>query len=55
MIRTAVNITGDSVVTCIVAKSEGEMDIARFNDPLAATEDEAVRFHPNPQPQAQKS
>lgn len=51
MIRTAVNITGDSVVTCIVAKSEGEMDIARFNDPLAATEDEAVRFHPNPQPQ----
>ncbi|MBY3788865.1 dicarboxylate/amino acid:cation symporter [Photobacterium carnosum] len=55
MVRTAVNITGDSVVTCIVAKSEGEMDIERFNDPLAATEDEVVRFHPNPQPQAPKS
>ncbi|MEC6907982.1 dicarboxylate/amino acid:cation symporter [Photobacterium piscicola] len=53
MVRTAVNITGDSVVTCIVAKSEGEMDVERFNDPLAATEDEAVRFHSNPQ--AQKS
>ncbi|SMY35790.1 Proton glutamate symport protein [Photobacterium malacitanum] len=51
MVRTAVNITGDSVVTCIVAKSEGEMDVERFNDPLAATEDEAVRFHPQPQPQ----
>lgn len=25
--------------------------LKRFNDPLAATEDEAVRFHPNPQPQ----
>lgn len=53
MVRTAVNITGDSVVTCIVAKSEGEMDVERFNDPLAATENEAVRFHSNPQ--AQKS
>ncbi|OBU15172.1 sodium:dicarboxylate symporter [Photobacterium aquimaris] len=51
MVRTAVNITGDSVVTCIVAKSEGEMDVDRFNDPLAATEDEAVRFHSQPQPQ----
>ncbi|OBU28749.1 dicarboxylate/amino acid:cation symporter [Photobacterium kishitanii] len=51
MVRTAVNITGDSVVTCIVAKSEGEMDVERFNDPLAATEDEVVRFHPLPQQQ----
>ncbi|MCP4954706.1 dicarboxylate/amino acid:cation symporter [Photobacterium aquimaris] len=49
MVRTAVNITGDSVVTCIVAKSEDEMDVERFNDPLAATEDEVVRFHPQPQ------
>ncbi|MGO2510165.1 MAG: dicarboxylate/amino acid:cation symporter [Vibrio hibernica] len=35
MIRTAVNITGDSVVTCIVAKSENELDIDAFNDPKA--------------------
>ncbi len=26
MIRTAVNVTGDAAVTCIVAKSEGEID-----------------------------
>ncbi len=36
MIRTAVNITGDSAVTVIVAKSEGALDEARFNDPMAA-------------------
>ncbi|PSV28158.1 dicarboxylate/amino acid:cation symporter [Photobacterium sp. GB-27] len=46
MIRTAVNITGDSVVTCIVAKSENEIDIERFNDPAAAVKDEEVKFHP---------
>ncbi|KJF81934.1 dicarboxylate/amino acid:cation symporter [Photobacterium angustum] len=46
MIRTAVNITGDSVVTCIVAKSENELDIERFNDPTAAVKDEEVKFHP---------
>lgn len=30
MVRTAVNITGDAVVTCIVAKSENEIDMAIF-------------------------
>lgn len=35
MIRTAVNITGDSAVTCIVAKSENEMDMSAFNNPDA--------------------
>ncbi|HBV75740.1 MULTISPECIES: dicarboxylate/amino acid:cation symporter [Vibrio] len=35
MIRTAVNITGDSVVTCIVAKSENELDVDTFNNPKA--------------------
>lgn len=35
MIRTAVNITGDSVVTCIVAKSENELDVDTFNNPRA--------------------
>jgi Na+/H+-dicarboxylate symporter len=40
MIRTAVNITGDCVVTCIVAKSEGEMDIDVFNNPKAGDKDE---------------
>jgi len=42
MIRTAVNITGDCVVTCIVAKSEGEMDIDVFNDPDAGDKEEEI-------------
>ena len=45
MIRTAVNITGDSVVTCIVAKSEGEMDVDVFNDPNAGRNEEKVEIH----------
>jgi len=44
MIRTAVNITGDSVVTCIVAKSENEMDIDVFNDPSAGEKDEELHL-----------
>ena len=35
MTRTVVNITGDSMVTTIVAKSEGELDLDVFNDPKA--------------------
>lgn len=33
MVRTAVNVTGDCVVTCIVAKSEGAHDQATFDAP----------------------
>ncbi|MEN8667793.1 MAG: dicarboxylate/amino acid:cation symporter [Ketobacter sp.] len=33
MVRTAVNITGDAVVTCTVARSEGALDQAIFDDP----------------------
>ncbi|GAA4222947.1 Na+/H+-dicarboxylate symporter [Sagittula marina] len=35
MIRTVVNITGDAVVSTIVAKSEGQVDMNVFNDPNA--------------------
>lgn len=35
MIRTAVNVTGDAAVSCIVAKSEGKLDESIFNDPAA--------------------
>ena len=45
MIRTAVNITGDSVVSCIVAKSEGELDEAVFNDLQAGHKEENIDFH----------
>ena len=37
MTRTAVNITGDAMVTCVVAKSEGELDLDVFNDPDAGS------------------
>lgn len=33
MTRTAVNVTGDCMVACVVAKSEGELDETIFNDP----------------------
>jgi len=35
MTRTAVNVTGDALVTTIVAKSEGRMDLDVYNDPSA--------------------
>ena len=35
MARTAVNITGDAMVTTVVAKSEGELDETVFNNPSA--------------------
>jgi Na+/H+-dicarboxylate symporter len=35
MTRTAVNVTGDAMVTTIVAKSEGRMDLDVYNDPSA--------------------
>jgi Na+/H+-dicarboxylate symporter len=37
MMRTVVNITGDATVTCIVARGEGTLDDAIFNDPEAGT------------------
>jgi Na+/H+-dicarboxylate symporter len=35
MTRTAVNVTGDCMVACIVGKSENELDIEVYNDPNA--------------------
>ncbi len=49
MIRTAVNITGDCAVTCIVAKSEDSLDLARYNDMKAGEEDEKIVFKPSMQ------
>ena len=44
MTRTAVNITGDCMVSCVVAKSEGELDEAVYNDPDAGIKEETVDF-----------
>jgi Na+/H+-dicarboxylate symporter len=40
MIRTAVNVTGDAVVTCIVAKSEDELEMSVFQDENAGEVEE---------------
>lgn len=40
MMRTAVNVTGDATVTCVVAKSEQQLDEAVFNNPDVALVDE---------------
>lgn len=42
MTRSAVNVTGDSMVSVIVDKSEKELDIERFNDPQAGLDEEDV-------------
>lgn len=44
MIRTAVNITGDACVSCIVAKSENAFDEARFADSKAGEKEETVHL-----------
>jgi Na+/H+-dicarboxylate symporter len=33
MVRTAVNVTGDSAVSCIVAQREGELDQSVYDLP----------------------
>ena len=43
MTRTAVNVTGDCVVSCIVAKSENELDEAIYNYPDAGSKYEEVK------------
>ncbi|MDN3612131.1 dicarboxylate/amino acid:cation symporter [Vibrio ostreicida] len=48
MIRTAVNITGDSAVTVIVAKSEGALDESRFKDPTAGESEDKIKLTKSP-------
>ncbi|GGW76748.1 dicarboxylate/amino acid:cation symporter [Alteromonas halophila] len=44
MTRTAVNITGDCMVSLVIAKSEGELDEDVFNNPSAGESEEDVDF-----------
>ena len=44
MTRTAVNVTGDCMVACIVGKSENELDIEVYNDPDAGIKSEEIDF-----------
>lgn len=50
MIRTAVNITGDAVVSTVVAKSENKLDVDVFNDPNAGMVSDD--FHIDPEAEA---
>ncbi|GLX79993.1 proton/glutamate symporter [Thalassotalea insulae] len=45
MTRTAVNVTGDCMVTTVVGKSENQLDIATFNDENAGQKIEEIDFH----------
>lgn len=45
MTRTAVNVTGDSMVTLIVGKSEKQFDQATFENPTAGQAIEEIDFH----------
>lgn len=47
MIRTAVNVSGDAVVSTIVAKSEEKMNVSVFNDPDAGVIDTKEAIHIN--------
>ena len=38
MVRTAVNVSGDAAVSCVVARSEGQLDESVFyEDPMKET------------------
>ena len=45
MTRTAVNVTGDSMVSIVVAKSEGQFDEDVFYDNNAGSKIETIDFH----------
>ena len=45
MVRTAVNVSGDGVVSCIVAKSEGKLDRAVYDNPDAGVIEEEDAGH----------
>lgn len=50
MVRTAVNVSGDGVVSCIVASSENKLDKEIFSDPLAGHIDIESSLHIEPVP-----
>ncbi len=45
MVRTAVNVTGDATVTCIIARGENEIDETIFNNPDAGIITEVALPH----------
>ncbi len=49
MMRTAVNVTGDAVVTTVVARSEKSISMETFNDPSAGIVEEMHLPHGKPE------
>jgi DAACS family dicarboxylate/amino acid:cation (Na+ or H+) symporter len=45
MLRTAVNVCGDSAVTLAVARSENAVDMAVFNDPDVVLDERTIQHH----------
>lgn len=45
MLRTAVNVSGDAVVSTIVAKSEGKLDLDVYNNPQAGVTDAYIELN----------
>ncbi len=45
MIRTAINVSGDAVVSAVVAKSEGKFDLVAYNDPEAGVSEDTEQLH----------
>ncbi|QYZ64543.1 MAG: sodium:dicarboxylate symporter [Gammaproteobacteria bacterium (ex Lamellibrachia satsuma)] len=50
MMRTAVNVTGDCTVSCIIAKGEGALDFAVYNDPDAGSVEASTGDLAHPEP-----
>ncbi|RLJ17463.1 dicarboxylate/amino acid:cation symporter [bacterium endosymbiont of Escarpia laminata] len=50
MMRTAVNVTGDCTVSCIIAKGEGALDLAVYNDPDAGSVEASTGDLAHPEP-----
>lgn len=44
MIRTAVNVSGDSMVSVVVAKSEGKLNETIYNDPMAGVTSDTIKL-----------
>ncbi len=54
MMRTAVNVTGDAVVTTVVARAEDKIDMKTFNDPAAGHIEEVHLPHEAPMPEREQ-
>lgn len=53
MVRTVVNVTGDAVVACVVAKSENELDVIVYQDITVGEVEELELDHENEETLAQ--